>query len=123
MNRMDITISAPLMTIDELQNNSRNITSEEMRKKVEAAEMIQKERYKNTKIRYNSELNPQNIKKYCYLGENEKNILKSSFEIMGISARTYYKTIKVARTIADLEGSLNIEERHIAEAVRYRPAF
>lgn len=123
MNRMDITISAPLMTIDELQNNSRNTTSEEMRKKVEAAEMIQKERYKNTKIRYNSELNPQNIKKYCYLGENEKNILKSSFEIMGISARTYYKTIKVARTIADLEGSLNIEERHIAEAVRYRPAF
>lgn len=123
INRMDIVVGAPLMTVDELQRDRKNITSQELRKKVEAAAMIQRERYEGTGINYNSELTGENIRKYCYLGHNEKFIMKSAFKAMGISARTYYKTIKVARTIADLERSANIEERHIAEAVGYRPAL
>lgn len=120
MNRIDITVGATLMNADEFQKEKYGITSEEMRKRVEAARLIQLNRYKDTGIRYNSEIAAKDIKKYCYLGENEKRILRMAFEKMGISARTYYKTIRVARTIADIEGSLNIRETHIAEAIGYK---
>ena len=120
VNRMDIMVSAPLLTLDEMQKNRVNMSSEEMRKKVEAARIIQSERYKNTDIKFNSRLTPKNIKKYCYIGEKEKALMRAVFENMGVSARTYYKVIKVARTIADLEGAVNISEAHIAEALGYR---
>lgn len=121
MSRMDITVTSALMSVDEMQKNTKNITTEEMRKKVEAARIIQKDRYKNIDINYNSELSTKDVKKYCYLGSAQKDLLKEAFEELGVSARTYYKTIKVARTIADVEGSINIMEKHIAEAIGYRP--
>lgn len=120
LNRIDITVSSPLITADDLQRVRKNVTSEELRKKVEAAGIIQRERYKGTDIKFNSRLNPGDIKKYCYLGKHEKEMLRSIFDNMGISARTYYKIIKVARTIADIDGAANIEESHLAEAVGYK---
>lgn len=120
IDRIDINVSAPIMSIEDMQSNRKNISSEEMRKKVEAARFIQNERYKSTNISYNSDLNSKSIKKYCYLGEKEKKLIKKAFENMGISTRTYYKIIKVARTISDLEGSVNITEKHIAEAIAYK---
>ena len=120
LDRIDISVSAPTMSIEDMQSNKKNISSDEMRKKVEAARFIQSERYKNTKINYNSDLNSKSIKKYCYLGEKEKELIKKAFENIGISTRAYYKIIKVARTISDLDGSLNITEKHIAEAIAYK---
>lgn len=87
---------------------------------MEAAVFIQKERYRNTDIDFNSELNTNAVKKYCYMGEKEKALMRRVFEKLGLSARAYYKIIKVARTIADLEGSVNIQEKHISEALGYR---
>lgn len=120
LNRIDITISAPVMKISELQKKSINETSAEMRKKVEAVRLIQSERYKGTGISFNGELSPADIKKYCYLGEEEKMFLRKVLEPMGISTRAYYKILRVSRTIADLEGEINIEKRHLAEAIGYR---
>lgn len=121
MNRIDITVGATFMKVEDMQKERVNVSSEELRKKVEAATMIQAERYKGTDIGFNSKLSAKDIKKYCYLGEAEKKLLRNAFEKIGVSARTYYKTIKVARTIADVEGSVNIKESHIAEALGYRP--
>ncbi len=120
LDRIDIVVSSPPVMIEELSKYKKHESSKEMKKKVEAVCFIQKERYKNTEIKYNSELSPEDIKKYCYMGEKEKRLLEYSFEKLNLSARSYYKTIKVARTIADMEGMLNIGERHIAEAIGYR---
>lgn len=123
LSRIDIMISSPVMNVRELQKKRINETSLDLRKKVEAVRLIQSERYKGTDISFNSDLSPGDIKKYCYLGEEQKNFLKSILDVISVSTRTYYKIIKVSRTIADLEGAVNIEKRHLAEAVGYRPVF
>lgn len=120
MSRIDITVTSPLFRAEDFQHTGKKLSSHELRKKVEGAAVIQRERYKGTNIRFNSELNPGEINKYCYLGKNEKSIIKEIFASMEISARAYYKILKTARTIADIEGKVNIEESHIAEAVGYR---
>lgn len=123
LNRIDIMISSPVLNVSELQKKRKNETSLDMRKKVEAVRLIQSERYNGTDISFNSDLSLADIKKYCYIGEEEKIFLKNILEVLSVSARTYYKIIKVSRTIADLDGAINIEKRHLAEAVGYRTLF
>ena len=72
------------------------------------------------KIFSNSELTPKMTEKYCELNNVSKKMLEIAFEKLGLSARAYYKILKVARTIADLENKEKIEEKHIAEAIQYR---
>jgi magnesium chelatase family protein len=120
MDRMDLCVGVPAVRVEELQNDRKAESSERIRKRVEAAAWIQRERYKNTGIHFNSSLNAADIKKYCHIGENEKHLLRHAFEHFSMSARGYYKIIKVARTIADLEGSVNIREEHLSQALGYR---
>lgn len=120
LNRIDIMVGATEISVDMLQKNEKNISSEDMKKKVEAARMIQMERYKGTTIGFNSNLSSKDVKKYCYLGAGEKKLLREALEKLNVSPRAYYKIIKVARTIADIDGSNNIEGRHLAEALGYR---
>ncbi len=84
------------------------------------ARKIQLERYKEYNIFSNSELTPKLIEKFCKLNNRGKQIIETSFEKLGLSARAYTRILKVARTIADLEESENIQERHLAEAIQYR---
>ena len=123
IDRIDICVGVQAVKVEELQGHKKGAASEEIRKRVEAAAFLQKERYQGTDIHFNSELNTNEVKKYCYVGEREKVLLRQAFERFGMSARAYYKTIKVARTIADLEGSTNIREAHISEALGYRMMF
>ena len=76
--------------------------------------------YQKEKIYSNSALTPKLIEKYCKLNEQGRKILQIAFEKLGLSARAYGRILKVARTIADLDGKENIEEKHIAEAIQYR---
>ena len=78
------------------------------------------ERYKKHKIYSNSELTPELIKKYCELDSKSQNLLDKAFSNLGLSARGYNKILKVARTIADLEGKEKIELSNVAEAIQYR---
>ena len=84
------------------------------------ARKIQLERYKGTDIRCNANLTPHLLREYCKVSEQGMKALKNAFEKMGMSARGYDRILKVARTIADLDKSENIELSHISEALQYR---
>ena len=121
LDRIDIHIEVESIKYSKLENeNSKIETSESIRQRVNSARQIQLKRYKDYSIYSNSELTPKLISKYCKLNPQCKKILESAFEKLGLSARAYSKILKVARTIADLEASPNIEVSHIAEAIQYR---
>lgn len=94
--------------------------SKSMRKEIEAARRMQQDRYKNEDILYNSQLLPHQIKKYCPLDNETKELLKEAFVRFSLSARSHHKIIKLGRTIADMEESDTIKLQHIAEAIQYR---
>lgn len=120
LDRIDIHIEANAVDYQKLEGEEQLETSEQIRKRVNKARKISRERYKDYGIYSNSELTPALIKKYCKLGKKEKEILRSAFEKLGFSARAYGRILKVARTIADLDEKENIETKHIIEAIKYR---
>lgn len=120
LDRIDIQVEATPVKYQKLNSEEQIESSENIKKRVDMARRIQQERYKESKIYSNSQLTPKLIEKYCKLDEDGKNILQSAFERLGLSARAYGRILKVARTIADLSGSANIEKNHIVEAIQYR---
>lgn len=118
LDRIDIQVRIP--ESDYKLINTKEETSFEIKKRVERARQIQLERYKEEGIFNNASLTPKLIKKYCMLDGNSKRLLDTAFERLGLSLRGYNKILKVARTIADLEGIENIQSKHIAEAIQYR---
>ena len=120
LDRIDIQIEATPVKYQKLDSEEQTENSETIKKRVDSARKIQQERYKDSKIYSNSQLTPKLIEKYCKLDVEGKAILKSAFERLGLSARAYGRILKVARTVADLSGSINIEKNHIAEAIQYR---
>lgn len=120
LDRIDIHIEVEAVDYKSLNNEEKEESSEEIRKRVNEARKISYERYKKHGIYSNSELTPKLIEKYCKLGDKEKNILEDAFNKMGFSARAYGRILKVARTIADLDKKENIELKHITEAIGYR---
>ncbi len=122
LDRIDIVIDVPRLKINELMENS-NIqaeTSAQIRERVIKARNIQLERYKGLGIYTNSELTPKLIKKYCQLDEQASNLLRDAVRKFNLSARAYDRLLKLARTIADLDSSENIQTVHIAQAIQYR---
>jgi len=94
-------------------------SSSEIRKKVTAARKIQLERFKG-RILTNSEMGNKDIKEYCTLTQEGLDLLKMAVSSLNLSARGYHRVLKLARTIADLAASENIQAEHIAEALQYR---
>ena len=120
LDRIDIQIEVTPVKYKKLDSTEKVETSKEIKKRVNKARKIQQDRYTKEKIYANSGLTPKLIEKYCKLDESGRKILQAAFEKLGLSARAYGRILKVARTIADLEESENIEQRHIAEAIQYR---
>ena len=120
LDRIDIQIEVTPIKYQKLDSDEKVETSEEIRKRVNNARKIQRERYKENGIFSNAELTPSLIEKYCKIDEESRKILKSSFEKLGLSARAYGRILKVARTIADLDEKEEIKVEHIAEAIQYR---
>ncbi len=94
--------------------------SDEIRHRVNKAREIQQKRYKDLEIYSNVELTPKLMEEYCTLDEASSELLNQSFERLNLSARAYSKILKVARTIADLDGRERIERIHLMEAIQYR---
>ena len=120
LDRIDIHIEVNSVGYQKLEDESPSESSSEIRKRVNTARNIQINRYKNHNIISNSELTPSLISKYCKLSKSSKKILETAFNKIGFSARAYSRILKVARTIADLDNSTNIETPHLAEAIQYR---
>ena len=120
LDRMDILTEAPRVSLEELEKKKGGESSETIRKRVIEAWNIQKERYKDLPILFNSQLEGSRIPQFCALGREENELLRSVFDSMDLSARAHDRILKVARTVADLDGSDRICVRHLAEAVSYR---
>ncbi|MGN0297648.1 MAG: YifB family Mg chelatase-like AAA ATPase [Lachnospiraceae bacterium] len=120
LDRIDICVEAPRVPYEDVIRHQKNETSAQIRERVCRAAQIQKKRYRDEKILFNAQLSGSMVQKYCSLGEKEENLIKSVFEHMELSARAYHKILKVARTIADLEGAEHISTEHLCEAIHYR---
>lgn len=120
LDRLDIHIEVPPVDYAQLSDKEAGESSAAIRERVNAARKIQLERFKGTGISCNAKMNSALTRKYCSLSEAASKTLELSFERLGLSARAYDKILKVARTIADLDISENIENKHILEAIQYR---
>jgi magnesium chelatase family protein len=121
LDRIDIQLEVPALKTSEIIGDApQEHTSSEIRERVIKARKIQRSRYDGSNIHCNSQMTPKMIKKYCKIGDGSKKLLQSAIDRMGFSARAYDKILKVSRTIADLELSPEIEQKHIAEAIQYR---
>lgn len=120
LDRIDIHIEVPAVRYDDLQSTEKTETSAEIKARVDKARKIQTARYAGTGIYSNSQMTAAMIREYCKLTMDARRMLKNAFETLGLSARAHDRILKVARTVADLEGVEQIEFRHIAEAIQYR---
>ena len=120
LDRIDIQIEVKRPKIEKISSKQSAEKSEEIRKRVNKARKIQIERYKKYGIHSNAELSVNMIAEFCQLDKKGEELLQSVFKKLRLSVRAYERILKVARTIADLEGKPNIEFQHIAEAIQYR---
>jgi magnesium chelatase family protein len=119
LDRIDLHIEVPTINFENISSRKQEESSAEIKKRVDAARKIQTERYKNASL-CNAKMPAEIMQDVCNLSKNAENILENAFNNMGLSGRGYSKILKIARTIADLEGSKIIDETHIAEAIQYR---
>ena len=120
LDRIDIKIDVDRVAFVDLNSDKEEESSAEVKKRVDGARKVQLERYKNDKNYSNAKMNSKQIKLYCKIDDDTRDFMEQAFEKFHMSAREYNRILKVARTIADLEGKENIEFEHIAEALAYR---
>jgi len=121
LDRIDIHIEVPAVPYKELSQEYSGERSEEIRKRVLAAREVQLERFKNDKKVYsNGQMKTRHIRKYCRLESDAQTLLDTAMQKLGLSARAYTRILKLSRTIADLEASVDIQSHHISEAIQYR---
>lgn len=120
LDRIDIHIEVEPVDYDKLSSNKKEECSADIRKRVNRARDIQRKRFEGTGINCNANMSPKMTKEYCVLTEDASELLRMTFDRLGLSARAYDKILRIARTIADLDECEHIEFVHVAEAVQYR---
>ncbi len=120
MDRIDIHIEVPAIKFNEIASEIPAEPSSSIRERVTRAREMQQERFSNDGIYSNSQMKPRHIRKYCKIDEDCQSLMESAMNRLGLSARAYNRVLKVARTIADIDGSVHIASEHIAEAIQYR---
>jgi magnesium chelatase family protein len=120
MDRIDIHIEVPAVKYRDLASREAGESSREIKKRVDSAQRVQLDRFKGMKIYCNAQMSNRHIKKFCQIDEASQKLLEMAIDKFGLSARAYTRILKVARTIADLEGQENIQPAHLSEAIQYR---
>lgn len=120
LDRIDIHLDVPAVEVEKLTGDTLAEDSKTIRKRVEKARELQKERFKGSGILTNSEMSNAQIKEFCTVSQEALDLLKMAIAQLNLSARSYHRVLKLSRTIADLEESEHIKTEHIAEALQYR---
>ncbi len=120
MDRIDIHIEVPSVRYRELSEEAGGETSERIKDRICLARELQRGRFKHTRTYCNASMSPGQIARHCSISEEGHRLLENCVDRLGMSARAHSRILKVARTIADLEGSENINAAHLSEAVQYR---
>ena len=120
LDRIDLCADIPSVSFAEMSSGTGQVTSAEIRSRVEAGRELQRERFEGTGISCNGEMNNKAIEQYCILTQEGKRLLKAAYDKLQYSMRSYHRILRVARTIADLENCVQIGSAHLAEALSYR---
>ncbi len=121
LDRIDLFVEVGALNFDELSQRQPSESSAAIKARVDRARAIQEERRAVTAVPCNARLGREGLDRYCALDEGGQRLMKGAFEHMGLTARSYDRILRVARTIADLDGSETIRPDHLAEALQYRP--
>jgi magnesium chelatase family protein len=119
LDRIDIVMEVPAVHFEDLRRRAEAEPSGAIKTRVDTARKIQQRRFSSGSM-CNALMGPEEMRKYCALDEASAELMKQAFDALGLTARSYDRILKVARTVADLDGSERIEPQHIAEAVQYR---
>jgi magnesium chelatase family protein len=120
LDRIDIHVEVPAVPYKDLMGKIAPEPSAAIRQRVAAARAVQSERFARTKIRCNAQMSNRHIRKFCEIDETSTRLLEAAIDTLGLSARAYNRILKIARTIADLEGESDVQVDHISEAIHYR---
>ena len=120
LDRMDLHVEVPSVDFDALRRRQSPEPSSAVKARVDAARARQTERYAGTEVDCNARMAPAMVGEYCRLDDAGERLLRSAFDRMGLTARSHDRILRVARTIADLEGAADIAPEHLAEAIQYR---
>ena len=119
LDRIDIVVEVPAVQYEALRTRAQAEPSAAVKERVNAARIIQNRRFEDSGM-CNARMGPQEMRRHCQLGQEAEALMKMAFQNLGLTARSYDRILRVARTVADLDGSENIEAQHIAEAIQYR---
>ncbi len=120
LDRIDLHVEVPRVKIDKLTTTFEAESSHSIRQRVELAREVQRKRLARHNCQVNAEMSTHIIKTTCYLDQSSRQLLRKAVQKYHLSARTYFRCIKLSRTIADLEGSVEISAKHVAQALQYR---
>ncbi len=121
LDRIDIHIEVPRVDYDKLTDDRLDEPSARIRERVERAREVQRRRFAGTSLTCNADMGPAEVRGYCRLNEAGRGLVRAAMHQLQMSARAFHRILKLARTIADLEGSQDIQTHHLAEAIQYRP--
>ncbi len=120
LDRIDIMVEVPSLEYEDLEAKPGGEPSAAIKARVDRARAVQRQRFAGTAIQENARMDPAAMERYCALDEQGSALMKGAYEVMGLTARSYDRILRVARTIADLAGEENIGPMHLAEAIQYR---
>lgn len=122
LDRIDIFVEVPRVEYEKLSSDAQGEPSRIVRERVEAARSVQTERFTGTRFICNAEMTPTEVRQHCQsrLDEQAQSLLRLAMAQLSLSARSFHRVLKLARTIADMAGAETISSHHLAEAIQYR---